>query len=70
MRMSSGKMHAGHIAQLSGAVCYPAQGPSHVGGPSMLAWCEDRDPNLFVAKALVPGMLQQGLIGTGVIPEH
>ena len=35
LRLSGGKMRAGHVAQLGGAVCYPAPGPSHVGGPSM-----------------------------------
>ena len=55
-------MRAGHVAQLGGAVCDPAPCPSHVGGPSMLARCEHRGPYLFAAKALVPCMLQQGLI--------
>ena len=63
-------MRAGHVAQLGGAVCDPAPGPSHVGGPSMLAQCEHRGPHLFAAKALVPGMLPQGLIGTGAPIRH
>ena len=55
----------GEVVQLGGAVCYPSQGLSHVGRPSILAQYEDRGPYLFAAKALVPCMLQQGLIGTG-----
>ena len=46
MRLSGGRMRAGHVAQLGGpgAVCDPAQGPSHVGGPSMLvcSYCQPR----------------------------
>ena len=70
-------MRAGHVAQLGGAVCDPAPGPSHVGGPSMQAQCEHRGPHLFAAKALVPGMLPQGLnadslvqVPQSVIPEY
>ena len=63
-------MRAGHVALLGGAVCDPAPGPSHAGGPSMLAQCEHRGPHLFAAKALVPGMLPQGLIGTGAPIRH
>ena len=70
LRLSSGEMRAGHVAQLGGAVCDPAQGPSHVGGPSMLDQCEHRGPHLVAAKALVPGMLPQGLIGTGAPIRH
>ena len=59
MRISGGKMRApaGHVAQLGGAVCYPALRPSRVGGPSILARWEDRGPHLFAAKALVSGTL-------------
>ena len=63
-------MRAGHVAQVGGAVCDPTPSPSHIGGPSMLAQCEHRGPHLFAAKALVPCMLPQGLIGTGAPIRH
>ena len=69
MSISGGKMRwARSAARL--AVCYPALGPSHVGGPSKLAQCEDEGPHLFAAKALVPRMLPQGLIGTSAPIRH
>ena len=64
MRLSGGKMRSGHAAQLGGAVFDPAQGLSHIGGPSMLPQDEYRGPYLVSAKALVPCKLQQGLVGT------
>ena len=36
----------------------------------MLLQGEHRGPYLFAAKALVPGMLLQGLIGTGAPIRH
>ena len=36
----------------------------------MLAQCEHKGPHLFAANALVPGMLPQGLIGTGAPIRH
>ena len=58
--------------ELVSTVCDPAQGPSHDRGPRMLAQCEHGGPYLFAAKALVPCMLPQGLIGTGapIRPSH
>ena len=56
-------MRVGHVAQLCCIVCYPAQDLSHVGGRHA---CLQPLP----AKALVPCMLQQGLIGTGAPVRH
>ena len=72
MRLSDGKMSVGHVAQLCCAVCYPAQGPSHVGGPRMLAQCEHRAPYLF-ARHWYPACFHRDSLAQvppSVIPEQ
>ena len=62
-----GKMRAGHVVQLGCAVCNPAQGRSHVGGPSMLvcSHCQPRHwyPGCCSRDSLAP-------VPPSVIPEH
>ena len=56
-RLTGGQVGAGNVPELCSAGQQSASGSAHVGGPLVLAQCEECGPSVFAAHAMVPGML-------------